>query len=90
MKTNVRWSKDSAAGAKKTDLPLFLILECSAGPCRHLGILPMYQKRSSSTYAIDTLEKEEMLFKASVFSSVFSVYLPSINRLLLVMANSET
>ena len=75
IKTNVRWSKDSAARAKKTDLPLFLMVECSASPCRHLKILPMYQKRCSSTFAIDTLEKEKMLFKTSVFSSVFSVYL---------------
>ena len=78
MKTNVRWSKDSTAGAKKTDLPLFLMVECSAGPCRHLVILPMYHKRSSSTFAIDTLEKEKMLFRTSVFSSVLSVYMPSI------------
>ena len=64
-KTNVRWSKDSAAGAKKTDLPLFLMVECSAGTCRHLVILPMYQKRSSVTFAIDMLEKEKMLFRTS-------------------------
>jgi hypothetical protein len=86
----VRWSKDIAAGAKKTNLPLFLMVECSAGPCRHLGILPMYQKRSSSTFAIDTLEKEKMLFRTSVFSSVFSVYALNLSFLLLVMANTET
>ena len=87
----MRWSKDSVAEAKKTDLPLFLMVECSAGPCRHLEILPMYHKRSSSTLCNRYVgEGEDVIQEQRFLQRFLGLFAPLNYRLLLAMANTET